>query len=103
VNDFAQIKLLKKLYELETSGKTTNAAAIKKTEQSLNPRLLKRYLQLKERKGTAVALLRNGVCSGCNIAYPDTHEMFRQEEVIHICEFCGRFLLLNRMKKAANE
>jgi len=103
MNDLTQIKLLQKLYDLETNGNTNDSAAIKKVEESLDPPLLKRYLKLKERKGTAVALLRDGVCSGCNIEYPNTHEVLRHEKFIHTCEFCGRFLLVSKTNKAEDE
>lgn len=91
----AQIRLLLKLYSLQTNGADPDkAAALRQAEKSLDPSILKRYLKLKERKGTAVAVLKDGVCSGCNMTYPDSHDVVRYENFIHTCEFCGRFLLI---------
>ena len=92
-----QVRLLMKLHKLETNGERTDKIrALKEIEKNLDPSLWRRYLKLRERKGTGVAILRNGVCSGCNMAYPDTHEMLRYGDFVYSCEFCGRFLVVKR-------
>ena len=95
MNRSTQLEVLQELYRLESKQNGADSAAIKKLEESLDPSLLKRYLKLKQRKGTAVAVLSNGICSGCNMTYPDTHEVLRYENFVNTCEFCGRFLLIN--------
>jgi predicted nucleic acid-binding Zn-ribbon protein len=91
-----QVRLLLKLHELEVHGEAdNNAIAFEKVARGLDPSLFKRYLKLKARKGDGVAVLRNGACSGCNIVYPETHEIMRYGNCIHTCEFCGRLLVVN--------
>ena len=87
-----QIKLLLELYKLDAEGNGAEAAA-KKIEEKLDPSLLDRYLKLKERKGTAVAILKDNICSGCNMTYPETHSAIIHDDFLHSCEFCGRFLV----------
>ena len=91
-----QVKLLLRLHKMEANGDGSHKSRdVQEVFNSLDPSLLKRYLKLKQRKGTGVAILRDGVCSGCNMSYPDTHEMLRYENFVHSCEFCGRFLVVN--------
>ena len=91
-----QIKLLLRLHKLETDDNGGHTGRIvEEVFSNLDPSLVKRYLKLKQRKGTGVAILRDGVCSGCNMSYPDTHQVLRYENFVHSCEFCGRFLVVN--------
>ncbi|RJP26287.1 MAG: hypothetical protein C4520_00820 [Candidatus Abyssobacteria bacterium SURF_5] len=97
MKESAQIRLLLKLYELETDGEAIDRAAVlEEIRENLDPSIFRRYLKVKERKGSGVAILRDGMCSGCNMIYPDTHEVFRHDGFIHTCEFCGRFLILDK-------
>jgi predicted nucleic acid-binding Zn-ribbon protein len=91
-----QVKLLLKLHKLESNKQSSDTSeAFQEIAKNLDPSLLKRYLRLKERKGTGVAVLEKGMCSACRMVYPETHEMLRYGNFIHTCEFCSRFLLLN--------
>jgi predicted nucleic acid-binding Zn-ribbon protein len=91
-----QVKLLMKLHKLEENGEGANRKAVlKEIEKGLDPSLLKRYLKLRERKGTGVALLKHRTCTGCNMAYTETHEILRYKNFIHSCEYCGRLLIVN--------
>jgi predicted nucleic acid-binding Zn-ribbon protein len=91
----SQLRILLKLHRLEQNG---NGVGKLKTfqdlEKGLDPTLLKRYTKLKERKGNAVAVLENGVCSGCQMVYPESHEMLRYKNFIRTCEYCGRLLVV---------
>jgi len=91
----AQVRILLRLHKLEKNGngvgKLKNSQSL---EKNLDPALLKRYQKLKERKGTAVAILENGVCSGCQMMYPESHEMLRYKNFIRTCEYCGRLLVV---------
>ncbi len=90
-----QIKLLLKLHKLENNGNGTDFdEALKKLEKRLDPSVLRRYRRLRDRKGTGVAVLRDGVCSECKMVYPETHEMLRYKNFVHSCEYCGRFLVV---------
>ena len=91
-----QVKLLLELHKLEThGGASCNGKVFRRIEKGLDPSLLKRYLKLKDRKGTGIAVLEKGTCSACNMAYPETHEVLRYRNFIHTCEFCNRFLMVN--------
>jgi hypothetical protein len=90
-----QVKLLLKLHKLESNGNVVDKAqAVRRLEKRLDSSLLKRYQRLKERKGTGIAVLRNCVCSGCKMVYPESHEMLKYRNFIHSCEYCGRLLVV---------
>ena len=92
----AQVKLMLKLHKWESNGQSTdNAEAFQKIATNLDPSLLKRYLKLKERKGTGIAVLKKSTCSACKMIYPEIHEVLRYGNFIHTCEFCGRLLVVN--------
>lgn len=94
-NKNSQVKILLKLHRLEKNGNGVGKVkTFKNLERSLDPALLKRYQRLKERKGNAVAVLENGVCSGCQMVYPESHEMFKYPNFIRTCEYCGRLLVV---------
>jgi predicted nucleic acid-binding Zn-ribbon protein len=91
----SQVRILLKLHKLEKNGNGVGKwKNFESLEKNLDPTLLKRYQKLKERKGTAVAVLENGVCSGCQMVYPESHEMMRYKNFIRICEYCGRLLVV---------
>ena len=91
----SQVQLLLKLHKQERNGNGfEETEAFRKLEESLDPSLLKLYRKLKERKGTGVAILKNGACSECMIIYPETHEMMRYKSSVHFCEYCGRLLVI---------
>lgn len=90
-----QVKLLLELHRLETKGNGANGAqTARRLENNLDPSLLQSYRKARQRKGTGIAVLQNGACSGCHIMYPQSHEMFRHENCVHRCEYCGRLLLV---------
>ena len=93
MQELSQVQLLLELYKLQTNG-GNDAETCRQIEESLDPSLLSRYRNLKKRKGTAVAILKDCTCSECMIVYPSTHEIFRQKGLVHSCEFCGRLLLV---------
>ena len=91
----SQVSLLLELHELQNNGDGADKAeACRRIEENLEPSLLSRYRNLKKRKGTAVAMLKNCTCSECMIIYPETHEILRTKDFVHSCEFCGRLLLI---------
>ena len=61
----------------------------------IEPKLLQRYEVLLARKGgMAVATVGRGSCGGCHTQQPPQKlaEM-RKGDVLHSCDFCGRFLI----------
>ncbi|MBI4832766.1 MAG: hypothetical protein HY801_14690 [Candidatus Lindowbacteria bacterium] len=90
-----QVKLLLRLYRLERNGDGADKAqALRRLEKRLDSSLLKRYQRLREKKGTGVAVLKNRICSGCKMVYPESHEVLRYRNFIHSCEYCGRLLVV---------
>jgi predicted nucleic acid-binding Zn-ribbon protein len=91
-----QVKLLLELHKLETNGGISRDGKIfRKIEEGLDQSLLKRYLKLRDRKGTGTAVLNEGMCSACRMVYPETHRILLYRNSIHTCEFCGRLLVVN--------
>ena len=92
----SQVSLLLELHKLQKNGDGVDKAeACRRIEESLEQSLLGRYRNLKKRKGTAVAVLKNCTCSECMIIYPKTHDILRAKDSVHSCEFCGRLLVVN--------
>ena len=90
-----QVKLLLKLHKLESDGDGFDkGVAFKKLEKTLDPSLLKRYRKVREKKGTGVAVLKKGVCTGCKMVYPESHEVFRYKNFVYSCEYCSRLLVV---------
>ena len=90
-----QVKLLLKLHKLESNGDGIDeGGAFKKLAKTLDPSLLKRYRKLREKKGTGVAVLENGVCTGCKMVYPESHDVFRYKNFVYSCEYCSRLLVV---------
>ena len=89
------IKLLLRLHKLESNGDgTDHTTALKRIEKKLDPAVLRRYRRLKERKGTGVAILRDRMCSECQMIYPESHDVLRYRNFVHSCEYCGRLLVV---------
>ena len=42
----------------------------------------------------SLAVMKNRVCSGCKMVYPESHEMLKYRNFVHSCEYCGRFLVV---------
>ena len=90
-----QVSLLLEMHALQSDANDVEKAeACQRIENGLEPSLLSRYRSLKKRKGTAVAVLRDCVCSECMIMYPVTHEILRNKDSIQSCEYCGRLLVV---------
>lgn len=61
--------------------------------KTLEPELMKAYETLKQRRGTALAAVKRGVCQGCYVNIPP--QMFnevRRNEMLIRCPNCNRFL-----------
>lgn len=90
-----QLKLLMQLHKLETNSDGENKLrALRRLEKKLDSSLLRQYHRVRERRGTGVAVLKNKVCSGCKMVYPESHDVLRYRNFIHSCEYCGRLLIV---------
>lgn len=61
----------------------------------LRPDIMRKYHNIRDHKGTAVAEVRDGICRGCNITLPP--QMFAKlhaATLLHQCPNCQRILLL---------
>lgn len=89
------VELLLRLHDLEMNGNgAVHVHEVETIETSLDSSLVRHYHKVKARKGTGIAVVENGMCSGCRMIFPETHEIFRYPDVVHTCEFCGRILLV---------
>jgi predicted nucleic acid-binding Zn-ribbon protein len=91
----SQVDLLLELHRLESGCKGSNGADSEKLVTHLDPSLRRRYRNLKERKGSGVAVMRDSQCSACRMIYPATHAMLRYKNSVTCCEFCGRILVVS--------
>jgi predicted nucleic acid-binding Zn-ribbon protein len=91
----AEIPTLQKRQEqLEQHAKAI-ALAYQTAEAAVAPSDLKTYRVLQKSKGTAVAQVDRGLCSGCIIAIPSRElQMLRTATTPMRCSSCGRFLFI---------
>jgi uncharacterized protein len=63
--------------------------------QNLDEKVLARYEAIRSRKGgTAVVTIMRGSCGGCHTQQPPQKvNEIRKQDALHMCDFCGRFLL----------
>ncbi len=62
--------------------------------QEIEPETVEFYQQLRERKGTAVARVEQGICRGCRISLPTTDLQRARGNNLVQCSSCGRILFL---------
>jgi predicted nucleic acid-binding Zn-ribbon protein len=76
-------------------------ATIAKLEQErqllsadIDPKAIKLYDELRKRKGTAVAKVEQGICTGCRISLPSTDLQQARGDNLVQCSSCRRILFL---------
>ena len=60
----------------------------------IEPQVIEVYLELRKKKGTAVARVEQGMCRGCQIALPTTELQQARSGILVRCSSCGRILFL---------
>jgi len=60
----------------------------------IDPQAVEVYQELKERKGTGVAKVEQGICRGCRISLPITELQQTRSGNLVRCSSCGRILFL---------
>jgi predicted nucleic acid-binding Zn-ribbon protein len=82
----------------ELEGKRGNALHGRDDLAVLVPRdVLMRYDQLRKRRGTGVAEVRDGICQGCRMSVrPMQYIVIQREEGIERCAHCQRYLYWGR-------
>ena len=94
------LSALIRLYELDLllnslSGEHRRRAEIEiqRCKNEIPEEVLERYEQLKEHfDRSAVAKIKQGVCTGCNLTVPRSN-MKTIAADIYVCEHCGRLLI----------
>jgi hypothetical protein len=91
------IELLWKLQQLEmgpNAGKASLEPEIKKLREQVPPPIMGHYDRLRVRGKAGVAMVRNGVCSGCHmrLAVGVNADLLRGEDIL-LCDSCGRYLI----------
>lgn len=102
-NDYQEFekRLLEKKAEAQEVESGANSALTSLNSEKLNVseaiegQFLKRYVTVKKARGNAVAELKNGSCTGCNMAIPPqlNIKVLKQEEMV-ICPNCNRILFV---------
>ena len=112
----AQLELLLELQDLHTQRRALSEEPLKQVEEDvfelqpdealdlldqkvdelvdrLEPAVRKRYVELSETLGRAVAPVLNGICYGCYVATPTAWASGAgRNDSITVCDHCGRFL-----------
>ena len=85
--------------ELQTPNKRTSEA--ENLRAGIPPVMLDRFDKFLVRGKKGVAVVRNGVCRGCQIALPvGVFNGLIQGELAQICDSCGRYLYLPEAEAA---
>ena len=82
----------------ESSAKLQNGMeslekTIENLEGEINSALLSKYNDIRKRKGSGIAQMKNDVCNGCHMHIPEKIvEKAKQGKAVVTCENCGRIL-----------
>jgi predicted nucleic acid-binding Zn-ribbon protein len=91
-------KIVEDLLELQNLelGETTKTPEILALRKNIPSKALMQYDRLQSRGKKGVALVRNGVCSGCHIRVPigKINSLILGASVL-TCDSCGRFLYIS--------
>lgn len=84
--------------KLKTADIGVRRVAHEETRKSvlakLRPDILRKYTSIRDRKGTGVAEVQNGVCRACNITLPPQMYAKLHDGIhLHQCPSCQRILL----------
>jgi predicted nucleic acid-binding Zn-ribbon protein len=92
------IQQLFEVQELEMGPKAGTPEAqqsIETLRKSIPEQILAHYDRLRARDKKGVALVRHGVCTGCQMRLASgVHAMLFRADDIGLCDSCGRYLLL---------
>ncbi len=83
--------------EAHAEGPEAVQKQIAALREQIPPGVLNRHDRLRSREKRSVAEVRNGVCSGCHmrVGIGQVPELI-QQEVLHSCDYCGRFLYASK-------
>lgn len=89
----------KKILDAQEELKKYNAD-IESIKKIIPEKLLKEYNDIKSSKGTAVAVIKEGICSGCKmkVSAMTLDQISKNKEKV-LCDNCGRILYYNTIEK----
>ena len=80
---------------VERSGREAVAARVR-------PEILKRYRQIRLKRGLAIVAVRGGTCLGCNVSIPpQLYNTLLRREALHSCPNCHRIIYVDPPAEAA--
>jgi predicted nucleic acid-binding Zn-ribbon protein len=90
----AETRQMNTLREADVKERDAFLARRKELTAALDPHLLETYERVRKgRKGIAVAEVRDGFCTACNVRLrPQMYNEIRTNDTIQICESCSRIL-----------
>jgi len=95
------MKIIQRLFEVQKLEMGPNAEcsetrqAIETLRKEIPEQILGHYDRLRQRDKKGVALVRHGVCSGCQMQLASgIHAQLFRDDDIGVCDTCGRYLLL---------
>lgn len=96
----AEYEKIKQSYEVAYKELSECIAHLEKAREELlpqlDPYLLERYQEIREREGGGIAKVERGVCGGCGVSIsPRILSRLREEDTIIYCENCGRILFID--------
>ena len=90
----AEVRKLQALRQVDVEKRDELQARRDTDATSIDPELLAEYERLRRgKRGQAVARVRDGMCSACNVMLrPQLFNEVRSNEYVMMCEQCGRIL-----------
>jgi hypothetical protein len=68
----------------------------------VRPEILKRYRQIRLKRGLAVVAVRGGTCLGCNVSIPpQLYNVLLRREALQSCPNCHRIIYVDTPAEAA--
>ena len=71
-----------------------------KLAKDVRPDVLKRYSNIRMRRGLAVVSVRNGTCQGCNMNIPpQLYNVLQRGQTVETCPSCHRIIYWEEIMK----
>ncbi len=95
MNDVMQHLWQLQTLEFSSDDMAAPSPEIESLRDKIPPQVLGHYERLRARGKKGVALVQNGVCTGCHMRLPTgVVATLYQEKDIQLCDNCGRYLKL---------
>ncbi len=95
INTMENMLALQRLHFDPRAKASTSPAEIEALRGSVPPPILAHFDRMLARGKKGVAIVRNGVCTGCHLRLTSgTNADLLNRAEIHVCDSCGRYLYL---------